>query len=114
MTNQEIDKIIHEELHGPVEYKEIIRHWCRRPLPVRWYFRRGGGKYKRVPLYTSLWADYGLMLEQAIEEEWWENFEEKLFNNYNYHEAMQILLNPLRGSTTIAEFLKECNHARFI
>lgn len=52
--------------------------------------------------YTK-WEHYGPMLEWAMKKEWGR----KLLEGYALNGCIEILLNPRRGSTAIAEFLKE-------
>lgn len=65
----------------------------------------------------SKWEHYGPMLEWAIEQEWFDTFLNAghgLYEEGDMSVGIQptrdmsvFYLNPLRGSTVIAEFLKE-------
>lgn len=57
------------------------------------------------PSYTSDWSDYGQALEWAMEQDWWLDFEAFLI--MHNHMGRRYLLNPLRGSIALAEFIKE-------
>lgn len=57
------------------------------------------------PSFTSSWADYGRALEWATGQKWWSEFIRYKRIGFT-SEAVPILLNPLRGSTTLAEFLR--------
>ena len=63
------------------------------------------------PSYTSSWADYGRLLEVAMTKGWWikfayeEDTDGVTYANYDFKE--ETVLNPLRGSTAMAEFVKE-------
>ena len=71
---------------------------CKTPLNV-------GGKIINIPSYTSSWSDYGQALEWAINKIWWKDFEAYLI--LKRHILRTYLLNPLRGSNTLAEFIVE-------
>lgn len=117
MTELEINQIIHEAMgkcwhdfdpHALLSLKN--RYWCS---------KCDSYDYPN-PSYTTSWADYGPMLEWTMEQEWWPRLViEKMRGSVykvikklddepwlNYYVPQQYL-NPLRGSTAIAEFLKE-------
>lgn len=91
MTNLEIDQLLHE-----------------RVMEEKW--SDGRTKYLN-PSYTSDWLAYGRLLEVAMTKEWWKEF--LIRHNEYYPFSMEpnfvfyVLLNPLRGSTAMAEFVKE-------
>lgn len=60
----------------------------------------------------TLWKQYGPMLEWAMKQKWWDEFKiwhaTQAFCSYRDKEFIhQSILNPLKGSTAIAEFWKE-------
>ena len=110
MTNFEINQTIHEVM-GKCWHDADKRVGDSFIIPLQWFCTKCGdevgheGVYMSPlhPSYTTSWADYGPMLEWAMKQEWGR----KLLEGYALNGCVEILLNPLRGSTAIAEFLKE-------
>lgn len=66
----------------------------------------------RTHSYTSSWSDYGQAIEWAMKQEWWDRFKtwfccEEINKTEIWWNASNRLLNPLRGSIALAEFIKE-------
>ena len=91
MTNLEINQLLHERV--------MELEWY--PLPVE----TGLDWHPLWPKYTSSWADYGRLLEVAMTKEWWDDvaYGKALWQGFK----VDTILNPLRGSTAMAEFVKE-------
>jgi hypothetical protein len=88
VTDQEINKTIHEAMGLP------------------WFTPADKVVYGTpdCPSYTSNWADYGPLLEWAMKQEWWLDFACSL--DIMSDEPTELkLLNPLKGSTALAEFI---------
>lgn len=114
MTELEINQLLHERVMGECwhEYLHGICIKCG-----RWSNHGGMISANWNPSYTSSWADYGRLLEVAMTKEWWIAFTASSFHSYLqdnpgmdgvdiafWFEA--VLLNPLLGSTAMAEFVK--------
>ena len=100
MTNAEINKLLHERVMGERWVEEMTLCDC---------------PSCRNPSYTSSWEDYGRLLEVAMTKEWWPLFIALQIYDNNYGPEAEDydgyvpveMLNPLRGSTAMAEFVKE-------
>ena len=57
------------------------------------------------PSYASRWEFYGPMLEVCMKKEWWPDFI-NFGLIYESKEVIPTLLNPLKGSTALAEFVE--------
>ena len=125
MTELQINQLIHEKVMGKCWHNADKRVGDSICLILHWFCTKCGDEvgYEGVympplhPSYTSSWADYGPMLEECMKKEWFDAF---LNSGYGVYEegdntvGLQTIrdidiyyLNPLRGSTAIAEFLKE-------
>lgn len=112
MTELEINKIIHEA-RGLCwhEWEPQESHWnccgfatCKKCGVNTDREERDYQEQYQNPSHTSSWADYGPMLEWAMKEPWWYDFVEEIYDTPKV--MLFHMLNPLRGSTAIAEFLK--------
>lgn len=112
MTQLEIRQIIHEARELCWHDWDTNRDNLGISLVPRCKKCKADSKWCENPSYTSSWADFGPMLDWAMKEEWWPDFiSEYGIKDTDFHIARCFLndkyLNPLRGSTAIAEFLKE-------
>ena len=108
MTNLEINQLLHEKVMGKCWhewiYSDTGRLVCNKCgcTPCGWL---------ENPSYTSSWEAYGRLLEVAMMKEWWKEFAYDLntddFTYADYQFKEDIVLNTLRGSTALAEFVKE-------
>ena len=102
MTELQINQLLHERVMGECwhEYLHGICIKCG-----RWSNHGGMISANWNPSYTSSWADYGRLLEMAITKEWWDDvaYGKALWQGFK----VDTILNPLRGSTAMAEFVKE-------
>jgi len=105
MTNLEIDQLLHDRVIGECWHRAdkdaffgpgwSLCIFCKEQLTVN-------------PSYTSSWADYGRLLEVAMTKEWWFDFLNNIVISWvHQYEVLSIVLNPHRGSTAMAEFVKE-------
>lgn len=97
MTNLEINQLLHKSVMGKrwIEENDL----CHCPSCSN-------------PSYTSSWEAYGRLLEVAMTKEWWLPFLGNRIEVYTHYEfdstaTYHKLLNPLLGSTAMAEFVKE-------
>ena len=100
MVNSEISKIIHEKVVGEcwhrIELRDdgnLVRAYCVKCETF-------GVDDNWVDYFS--WADYGPMLEECMKKEWWDDmvhFTSERTPDWTY------FLNPLYGSTAIAEFV---------
>ena len=99
MTELEINQLLHERVMGECwhEYLHGICIKCG-----RWSNHGGMISANWNPSYTSSWADYGRLLEVAMTKEWWNDF--AYYSNGDF--KISTMLNPLKGSTAMAEFVK--------
>lgn len=105
MTEQEINRVIHEKARGLCWHEEDCRESERWTDEYEVFCK----KCNKIcpednPSYTSDWSAYGPMLEWAKEEKWWIDFL-GYFWMKNTENAVTSLLNPLKGSTALAEFI---------
>lgn len=98
MTTLETNKLIHEKV-----------------MRLAWHTPADKIVYGSpdMPNYFK-WEYYGPMLEVAMTKEWWGEFINRTALSVDSFNCSiwiglinQVLLNPLRGSTSIAKFLKE-------
>ena len=101
MTNLEINQLLHERVMGecwheiePRDDGNLVRDYCIKCETF--------GVGSSLADYTN-WPDYGPMLEVAMTKEWWNDF--AYYSNGDF--KISTILNPLRGSTAMAEFVKE-------
>ena len=108
MTNAEINKLLHERVVGQC-WQEYLHGICIKC--GRWSNHGGMISANWNPSYTSSWADYGRLLEAAMTKERWREFaytyESEVDSSFGMFVLREDLLNPLRGSTAMAEFIKE-------
>ena len=113
MTNLEINQLLHERVVGECWHDADKRVGDSVHIPLQWFCTKCGDEvgYEGVympplhPSYTSSWADYGRLLEVAMTKEWWDDvaYGKALWQGFK----VDTILNPLRGSTAMAEFVKE-------
>ena len=107
MTELEINKLVHVKImnlcwHEPINVSRMLLK------PNDKLCKKCGNFHSLHPSYTSSWADYGPMLEECMKKEWWFEFLNSVNRNWvHQYEIIPIIINPLLGSTAIAEFLKE-------
>ena len=119
MTNLEINQLLHERVVGECWHDADKRVGDSVHIPLQWFCTKCGDEvgYEGVympplhPSYTSSWEAYGRLLEVAMMKEWWKEFAYDLntddFTYADYQFKEDIVLNTLRGSTALAEFVKE-------
>ena len=100
MTELEINQIIHEAM-GKCWHEDdtLTSHYRCKHCGAESMFA-----FIRNPSYTSSWSDYGPMLEECMKKEWWPDFI-NFGLIYESKEVIPTLLNPLKGSIAIAEFV---------
>ena len=110
MNDLEINKLIHEKVMGK------CWHMADRDA----FFGKGWNLcifckelIQPNPSYTTSWADYGPMLAWAQGELWWDDFITYMTSFFvqeptvdDIMGSVSMLLNPLRGSIAIAEFVE--------
>ena len=117
MTELQINQLIHQKVLGKCwhewEYDDVsysvvweTRFKCRKCGEETWV---DYGSMPSNPSSTSSWADYGPMLEECMKKEWWRELAYYMSTDdttYADYEFKEDILNPLRGSTAIAEFVE--------
>ena len=121
MTNLEINQLLHERVMGECWHirnrtteEQSLAHviWRKtdttQPYPHLECIKCGMILDITEPInpsYTSSWASYGRLLEVAMTKEWWDDvaYGKALWQGFK----VDTILNPLRGSTAMAEFVKE-------
>ena len=118
MTELEINQLLHEKVMGKCWHTYLSQRYtsqrdefsapcikCKREL----YWLDGEDVN---PSYTSSWANYGPILEECMMKEWWDVFCDSLLPKNqrprigDERVIPPLMLNPLRGSTAIAEFVE--------
>jgi hypothetical protein len=110
VTELQINQLIHEKVMGKCWHNADKRVGDSIIIPLQWFCTKCGdevgheGVYMSPlhPSYTSSWADYGPMLEECMKKEWWNDF--AYYSNGDF--KISTMLNPLKGSTAMAEFVK--------
>lgn len=107
MTPDERNRVLHEKVMGRCWHEFAFKH------------KKEGHTAPCVKCNSfdfpnpdySKWEFYGPMLEWAMKQEWWRSVAYNIdINDYEgtaEYEFNEDFLNPLRGSTAIAEFLEE-------
>lgn len=115
MTNTEINRALQEAMGGC--WHEIDDNGyvlASSPMSGKCRHCRGlmtKGKPNN-PFFTISWADYGKALEWAMKQEWWNEFAMDMAFTQTGAGPFEVLtrlaiLNPLKGSIALAEFIKE-------
>lgn len=110
MTELEINQIIQEKAMGGCWHEIDDNGYVLASNPMSGKCRHCRGLMTKGkpnnPSFTSSWADYGPMLEQTMKKEWWFDFLFLWHGSRRGHTISIELLNPLKGSTALAEFLE--------
>ena len=100
LTNEELDKLIHEKIMGKCWHEGENVGWCSK-CKERWM-----KAYQKNPSYTTSWADYGKLLEKIRNSTKWSSFKygsEELCRQ-DMSEFVDKLVDPRRGCEAIASY----------
>lgn len=81
---------------------EQVNRTITEVMGLKWHDPTKFTMERRNPSYTSNWLDYGKALEWAQKQDWWE---ELAYQTEYVGMVTEDLLNPLRGSHNLAEFI---------